>query len=155
MIELDKASFPYLPYPYMSIPTDLGRKLFYHTPGPIVYSQLAYLTQAITLNDRMFDFGYAENFYDQQYQQQQLQPRYSMKHFKDQRPAQQIYTTQQQHIVQQQQPHQKQQQQQPEKEVHEKSSSFVHENVQSSDIPIQGKQLPTQHRQASPTRTTG
>jgi len=65
MIQLDRASMSYLPYPYLPIPTDIGRKLYYQTPGPIVYSQLAYLTQAITLNDRMFDFGYSVPFFDE------------------------------------------------------------------------------------------
>lgn len=87
MILLDRASLPYLPYPYLSIPTDNGRKLSMNTPGPIVYSQLAYLTQAITLNDRHFNGVYQDEYYRQpeqfQHVQQQLQqPTYAMKHEK-------------------------------------------------------------------------
>jgi len=79
MIQLDRASSSYLPYPYLSIPTDICRKLFMHTPGPVLYSQLAYLTQAITLNDRMFDFGFDQKHFDQSHIQ------YGMKHEKQQK----------------------------------------------------------------------
>jgi len=81
MIELNEASLPYLPYPYLSIQTDIDRGLYMNTPGPIVYSQLAYLTQAITLNDRRYDFAYSDNKYNITDEQQQ-HTQYGMKHVK-------------------------------------------------------------------------
>jgi len=163
MIQLDQASLPYLPYPYLSIPTDIGRKLFMNTPGPIVYSQLNYLTQAITLNDRTFDFGYPEEYVQQQ--QQLVQPQYGMKHEKDIISSKQQYRLrgirepsvqvpfvagqqqQQQPILQREHQETLLQQQTPLQTTITESSKGEPEKEQYQYLVSQ------QHRQASPPRT--